>query len=357
MNGTTNRLTMALLATLCTSPALSQTFAPPSTLPNAPSAVVQTIPPMPEAQGTASVTGVVLDADGIPVPNATVILSAPGRLGERSTTAESDGAFTFTALPPGTYRLIITAQGLDRYTSNTFAVHAGEVVTAPRISLKISTTTSIDVVATPDQIAVAQVHEEEKQRVFGVFPNFYTSYIWDAQPMPARQKFKMAGRALIDPVQFLTVAGLAGAEQINGTYPDYGPGIQGYGKRYAAGTADAITSRLVGSAILPAVFHQDPRYFYMGSGGTGSRTWHAVQSVFVCRGDNGKPQLNYSHMLGSLTAGAVANAYHPAASRGAGLTFETFGITIAGNIAGNLFREFVLRGLVPSVPTYANGKH
>ena len=56
-------------------------------------------------------------------------------------------------------------------------------------------------------------------------------------------------------------------------------------------------------------------------------------------------------------AGAVANAYHPASSRGAGLTFETFGITVGGNIAGNLFREFVLRGLVPSVPSAANGKH
>ena len=356
MNGPTNRLTTVLVAILCTCPAISQTFAPSNTLPDAPSAVAQTIPPMPEAQGTASVTGVVLDAEGSPVPSATVVLSAPGRLGERSIVAEGDGTFTFTGLAPGEYRLIIVAPGLDHYTSGTFAVHVGESVTAPKISLKISTTTSIDVIASPDQIAVAQVHEEEKQRVFGVFPNFYTSYIWDAQPMPAKQKFKMAGRALIDPVQFLTVAGLAGAEQINGTYPDYGPGIEGYGKRYAAGTADAITSRLVGSAILPVLFHQDPRYFYMGSGGTGSRTWHAIRSVFVCRGDNGKPQPNYSHLLGSLTAGAVANAYHPAASRGLGLTFETFGITVGGNIAGNLFREFVLRGLVPSVPTYANGK-
>jgi len=356
MNGSTNRLTTFLLAVICACPALGQTFAPSNTLPDAPSAVPQTIPTMPEALGTASVTGVVLDAEGSPVPGASVVLSAPGRLGERSAVAEADGTFTFTGLAPGTYRLLIAAQGLDRYTSGTFVVHAGESVTAPKISLKISTTTSIDVIASPEAIAVAQVHEEEKQRVFGVFPNFYTSYIWDAQPMPAKQKFKMAGRALIDPVQFLIVAGLAGAEQINGTYPDYGPGIVGYGKRYGAATADATTSRLVGSAILPVVFHQDPRYFYMGSGGTGSRAWHAVQSVFVCRGDNGKPQPNYSHMLGSLTAGAVANAYHPAASRGLGLTFETFGITVGGNIAGNLFREFVLRGLVPSVPTYANGK-
>lgn len=359
MNGCTYRIATALVAIICSYPAIGQTFAPTDALPDAPGVAAQAEPPTvtpAEAQGTASVTGIVLDIEGGPVPDATVVLTAPGKLGERSMVAGGDGSFTFTGLASGEYRLIIVAQGLDRYTSGTFAVHAGESVTAPKIGLKISTTTSIDVIASPDQIAVAQVHEEEKQRVLGVFPNFYTSYIWDAQPMPASQKFKMATRALIDPFQFLIVAGVAGAEQFNGTYPDYGPGIQGYGKRYGAALADATTSRLVGSAILPSLFHQDPRYFYQGSGGAGSRTWHAVQSVFVCRGDNGKPQPNYSHMLGSLTAGAVANAYHPASSRGLGLTFETFGITVGGNIAGNLFREFVLRGLVPSVPTYANGK-
>ena len=43
-------------------------------------------------------------------------------------------------------------------------------------------------------------------------------------------------------------------------------------------------------------------------------------------------------------------------SRGVGDTFQTFGIDLAGNIFGNLFREFVLRRL-ESVPTFANGKH
>ena len=252
--------TTTWLIILCSYPALSQTIASIDTLPDAPmpsqSALVAQPPA--EALGTAQVSGVVLDVQGVPVAGASVALTAPGKLGERATTSDNDGSFTFTGLAAGQYRLIVKATGLDTYTSGGFPVRAGENVTAPAIALKISTTTSIDVFATPDAIAVAQVHEEEKQRVFGVFPNFYTSYIWNAQPMPARQKFKMAGRALIDPVQFVIVAGLAGAEQFNGTYPDYGTGIEGYGKRYGAATADATTSRLVGSAIFPMLFHQDP---------------------------------------------------------------------------------------------------
>ena len=347
-----------MLAILCSYPALGQSFSSTNDLPDAPSAVVQPTPQVAGlAQGTAQVTGTVLDVQGVPLPAADVTLSASGKLGERNTTAGSDGTFTFSGLPPGQYRLIITSPGLDIYTSAPFALKAGESVTAPPIGLKISTTTSIDVTASPEQIAIAEVHEQEKQRVLGVFQNFYTSYIWDAQPMPANQKFKLAVRSIIDPPQFLIVAGIAGAEQMAGTYSDYGPGLEGYGKRYGAAMADATTSRLVGSIILPIVLHQDPRYFYQGSGGFGSRARHAIASTFLTRGDNGKTQPNYSHLLGSLTAGAVSNLYHPEANRGLGPTFQTFGITVGGNIAGNFFREFILRGLIPAVPTFANGKH
>ena len=165
------------------------------------------------------------------------------------------------------------------------------------------------------QIAEAQVSGQEKQRVLGIFPNFYTSYIWKADPMPNRLKYRLAVRAITDPFTLLIVAGTAGAEQYNGTYPGYGPGVAGYGKRFGAAYGDAL-ARIIGSAILPSVLHQDPRYFYQGSGSISSRSIHAVGSTFITRGDNGKPQINFSHLMGSLAAGAIANAYHPASSRG-----------------------------------------
>ena len=360
MNGCTFRIAAALLALTCSYAAVGQTLTSINDLPDAPGIAMQTATAgnMPaDAQGTAQVNGVVLDIQGSPVPDAVVVLSAPGKLGERSVVAGSDGSFAFTGLAPAEYRLIITAQGLDRYTSGEFPVKAGESVTASKIALKISTTTSIDVVASPDAIALEQIHEEEKQRVLGVFQNFYTSYIWDAQPMPVKQKYRLAFHSLIDPPQLLIVAGIAGAEHFNGTFPGYGPGIEGYGKRFGSTLADTVTGRLVGSALLPVILHQDPRYFYQGSGGFGSRAWHSLESVFVTRGDNGRKQPNFSHLGGSLAAGAMSNLYHPETSRGVDNTFKTFGISVAGNIAGNLFREFILRGLVPSVPTFANGKY
>ena len=309
------------------------------------------------SEGSAVVGGAVLDTAGQPVPDAKVTLAGRGRFDERTTTTGVDGRFQFSGLPPEQFRLTVAAAGFETTGSAEFEVHAGQVVTAPQVTLRVTTATaSIDVSASPDQVAEAQVDAEEKQRVLGIFPNFYTSYLWKAEPLPSRLKYRLAVRSLIDPVTFLTVAGVAGAEQFNGTYPGYGPGIGGYGKRYGAAYGDALTERLIAYAILPSVFHQDPRYFYQGSGSVASRTRHAVASSFITRGDNGKTQINYSHLLGGLAAGAIANAYHPASSRGVGLTFQTFGITTAGNVVGNLVREFILRRLEPAVPSFANGR-
>ena len=350
---------VALLAMACSYPMLSQTLARNDELPDAPGmqAASAASPQTDEAQDTARVVGVVQDAQGDIVPGAKVILAALGKLGEKATLAGADGSFAFAALPAGQYRLIITGPSLEVYTSALFLVKPGETVEVPTISLRVVSSSSVDVTATSDQVAVAQVEEQEKQRVFGVFQNFYTSYIWNADPMPTKQKYKLAFRTIDDPTTFLVLAGVAGAEQYNGTYPGYGSGIEGYGKRYGAALADSVSGRIIGSAVLASLFHQDPRYFYQGTGSVRSRTWHALNSAFVTRGDNGKQQPNYSHILGNLAAGGLANAYHPESSRGLGLTFQTLGITTGGNAIGNLFREFLLRHLEPSVPAFATGKN
>ena len=358
MNSFLSRPATALLIMACTYGGLGQTLASNDELPDAPGAGIQTANrQVAEAQGAARVEGVVQDVHSAIIPGATVTLGSPGKLDDRTTIAGSDGSFAFTALPAGKYRLMISGPNLETYISGEFAVKSGETFEVPALGLKLVTSSTVNVVATPDQVAEEQVHEQEKQRVFGVFQNFYTSYIWKAEPMTAKQKYKLAFRTIDDPTTFVVLAGVAGAEQYNGTYPGYGPGIEGYGKRYGAALADSVTGRIIGSAILPSLLHQDPRYFYQGTGSISSRAWHAIASTVVCRGDNGKQQPNFSHILGNLAAGGIANTYRPESSRGVGLTFQTLGITTGATAVGNLFREFLLRHLEPSVPAFANGKH
>jgi len=134
---------------------------------------------------------------------------------------------------------------------------------------------------------------------------------------------------------------LAGVEHAAHT-TDYRQGASGYGERFGANLASGASEGLFANAILPSLLHQDPRYFYHGSGTKGSRAWHAVSAPFVCQGDNGKLQPNYSQMGGSLISAALSNTYYPDSQRGAGLIFTNFGTSMGLHVALGLAQEFVL---------------
>jgi len=74
-----------------------------------------------------------------------------------------------------------------------------------------------------------------------------------------------------------------------------------------------------------------------------SRALHALTSPFVCKGDNGQWQPNFSTMGGDLAAAALSNAYYPASNRGVGLFLGTFLIDTGQRAAANLAQEFILR--------------
>jgi len=311
----------------------------------------------PGQQSLGSISGTVLDINERTVPEARITLVNETSTEERVALSDSEGHFTFANLAPGRFKLTITSAGLRTFVSSDVLLHPGEKHELQRVALPVaSTAADIQVTVTENEIAQEQIKAEEKQRVFGVFPNFYTSYIWDAAPLSSKQKFQLATRAITDPVDFLSSGIVAGVEQARNTYPGYGQGAQGYAKRYGADYANGAIGRMLGSAILPSLFHQDPRYFYMGSGSTRSRLIYALKMAVMCKGDNGQLQPNYSYVLGSFATGGIANAYHPAGDRGARLTIDNGLLNIAGHAVDNLVREFLSRKLTPNVPDYANGK-
>jgi hypothetical protein len=246
---------------------------------------------------------------------------------------------------------------LESYRSDPILLHAGESLELPPTALRIaSTSTEVQVFASSAQIAQAQVQLAEKQRVLGIIPNLYSSYVWNVAPLTTKLKFDLAFRSTVDPVAFLLAGGVAGAEQAHNTFPGYGPGPEGYAKRYGAAYGDNVIGRMIGSAVLPSLFHQDPRYFYKGKGSASSRALYAIGATFIARGDNGHQQLDYSHILGNFAAAGLSNLYRSQADRSATLTIRNGFIITGTNAIGNLVREFVLKGLTSKVPPFAQGQ-
>src|SRR5258707_14658465 len=67
------------------------------------------------AQDTASLTGTVRDSTGASIANAQVTLTSPERGITRETTTNSDGDYSVPALTPGSYDVLVTAQGFKKY--------------------------------------------------------------------------------------------------------------------------------------------------------------------------------------------------------------------------------------------------
>lgn len=310
----------------------------------------------PHPTGQGAITGTVFDANRDVLSGAQVTLTRLG-VTPRTVASGSDGQFVFSGLPPGSYTLTVNAPGMNPYTSSTVPLRGDEAVIVPAITMSVSGgITSVTVSGNKEVLAEQQLHTALQQRIGGVIPNFYSTYDWNAPPMQAKQKFQLGIRSTIDPVALLSVAGLAGAEQYKNIFPAYGSGFEGYSKRYGAALANHASGILLGRAVFPAIFHQDPRYFYKGKGSIGSRALYAASAAVIARGDDGRWKPNYSRILGNFSAAAISNLYYPAADRGASLVLlNGLGGTGADAVA-NLIREFLLKHITSHVPKGENGE-
>ena len=307
--------------------------------------------PSAPASSNGSIRGVIVDHDGAVYEGVHITLTQTAIAASAKTaTSDNNGRFQFTGVPPGPFQLTISSEGFATKVIQGL-LHPGENFEAPAIVLPFATATSeVQVTASQVEIAQAQLKDEEEQRVFGVIPNFYVVYAPNAPPLNSRQKFHLAWRSSIDPVTFLATGFFAGIEQATNEFSGYGQGAQGYAKRFGANYADSFISTMIGSAILPSLLKQDPRYFYKGVGTTKSRILYAIANSVICKGDNGKWQANYSGLLGNLAAGGISNLYYPPQNRdGATLTVENTLIGIGETAATNLLQEFVVRKLTPNL--------
>jgi len=296
-----------------------------------------------EAPRTATIMGTVTDVDGDVIPNATVILREVEGSDSRTILTTEKGMFEFHDVTPAIpYQLSISAKDYEDRMSAPIILNPDQFKIVTGIQLRIPTyRITVDVHYDPVKVATEQFKAEEKQRVFGIIPNFYVSYENDPAPLTAKMKFKLALKVSTDPVTAAGVFVVASAKQAGDT-PNFGQGWGAYGKRLGVTATDGFSDIMIGGAILPSLLHQDPRYFYQGTGTAGSRVRHAMFSPFVARGDNGKWQPNYSSLGGDLAASALSNLYYPRSNRGAGLVFGNFAIGTAERIGASLAQEFLL---------------
>jgi Carboxypeptidase regulatory-like domain len=298
---------------------------------------------------TGIIVGTVTDMNDAPVSGASVVIqgtdSGPDASADRSVTTNESGFFEIRDVEAGRPCVVsIRAAGFAEWDSPAVTLEPGQSKILDVDNLRIEEVQTL-VTVTPEsseEVASEEVKAEETQRGFGILPNFYAVYTPSPAPLTAKLGFRLALRTAIDPFTLAGVATLAGFDQAADS-PQYVQGAKGYGERFGANYANAFTEITLDGAVFPSLLRQDPLCYYKGTGTTESRVVHALASIVIAKGDNGRLEPNYSLIGGDLTSAALENLYYPRANRGVGQVFQGFAVDTAVHAAVRLLDEFVFR--------------
>jgi len=279
--------------------------------------------PQPALAPAGSIHGTVVDQSGAMVAGARLKLAGEDPSRHQETVSGNDGQFAFANVAPGRFQITITSAGFASQTLSG-TLHAGESYTIPNTALAVPN---------PSPMWKSASHRST----------------WRKSRSRLREAAR-AGRAaklLCHLHPECSSAHLEAEVQVGMEDGDRSVHLGGCGGSCGSGagarslcriwarraglcksaSAPAMPIRRLACSLVPPYCHrflkQDPRYFYKGTGSTRSRALYAIANSFVCKGDNGRWQTNYSNILGSLAAGGISNLYYPRQDRnGLGLTFE-----------------------------------
>jgi len=128
--------------------------------------------------------------------------------------------------------------------------------------------------------------------------------------------------------------------QATGGYPSFGGGMEGYGKRLGVAMAGAESATFFGTFALPALLHQDPRYFPAPQKEVSQRLAYAASRVLIGRSDDGRNVVNTSVILSQFIQAAVSNAYIPYRNQTVSGTLENGLVGLSSVAQARILQEF-----------------
>jgi hypothetical protein len=199
------------------------------------------------------------------------------------------------------------------------------------------------VLPTPTEVAPSADGSDGQQtkRILGILPNFEAvsanTYL---PPLSLKQKFWLSTEGTFDYSSFISVGIEAAIEQTTNTYPEFHHGAAAYGRYYWHTFTDSTVENYIVGAILPAITHEDPRYYTLYRGGFFHRAGYAISRLCITRKDSGAATFNFSEIVGSAGAAEISSRYYPRLERNSGEVLERWLSQLVNDGVGNVVEEF-----------------
>lgn len=153
-------------------------------------------------------------------------------------------------------------------------------------------------------------------------------------------KFVTASQDSFDYSSFIVPGLLAGFNMGTNATPEFHQGAAGYGRYFWHSFVDQTVENYMVEFVVPAVAHEDTRFYTKGRGGFWNRTGYALTRVVITRSDSGNSVFNAGEVVGSGAAAGISNLYYPSRERGLGNTGKQWGTDIGIDAATFVFKEF-----------------
>jgi len=305
-------------------------------------AFAQNVDPL--ASGSGSIGGAVAEVNGGIVPEAAVVLRCQSPCNQESTIANETGGFEFRNLSLGNpYEVGIPASGFN--ATNAFPAEetdAAEPPEAPQPANKPTDESHRGKSATP-AAAVGDLpgYGQQTKRILYIIPNFNAISVGaHLPPQTAKDKFLDATQDSFDYSNWVFIGILSGIGQAEKSTPEFHQGAVGYGRYYWHAFVDQADENYWVESFMPIVLRQDTRYYTLGRGGFLHRTFYAFSRGAITRSNSGRPEINYSEIVGAGASAGISNLYYPNAERTWTKTGQRWATNVGLDIVTLAFKEF-----------------
>jgi hypothetical protein len=186
-----------------------------------------------------------------------------------------------------------------------------------------------------------QSQPQQTKRMMYVVPNFAAvSANTELPALSARGKFVLAWHDSFDYSSFVWTGIVAAQSYGLDSDPELSSGIAGYGRYYWRAFVDGVSGTYFTEAIVPAMTHEDPRYYTMGHGGFFRRIGYALSRSVLTKTDSGGTSFNWSEVGGNGLEAALSNAYYPPQERGISQTATNWATQMESAALNNIAKEF-----------------
>ena len=105
----------------------------------------------------------------------------------------------------------------------------------------------------------------------------------------------------------------AGYEQITNGKPHFGTDRGAFGERLGAAAIRQSADSILNHGVFSAIFHDDPRYYVLGSKhSVAHRAVYAASRIVLIRTDSGHNTINLPGILSHAAVAAIDSTYYPA---------------------------------------------